>query len=130
MLPVLGWTVGMPAYLLLGVWGRPRTVPLTFRVTAQRWQVLHADDGTALIDVALASIRKLQWAGRSSPTRVELQTDDGVDVVLLIGMARRAADTAATLAPLPSGLLQALQVAGLWAKLSRRPQSEGMVLIR
>lgn len=121
MLLVLGWTVGMPVYLLLGVWARRRTVPLTLRVTAERLQAQREDDGSVLVDAPLASIRRLQWAGRSSPTRIALQSDEGVDVVLLIGMARRPKDIASTLRSLPPDLLQALRTTGLLPANSPRP---------
>lgn len=129
MLLVLGWTVGMPVYLLLGVWARRRTVLLTLRVTAQRWRVLRADGGTPLVDAPLASIRRLQWAGRSSPTRVALQTDDGVDIVLLIGMARHDRGAASTLAPLPQELIRLLRGLGVEVA-SPRSQKEALTVAR
>lgn len=130
MLLVLGWTVGLPVYLILAALARRHTVPLALRVNREHVQVQRTDDGTVLFEAPLGRIRRLQWAGRSAPTRVALQTDADEDIVLLIGMARRPAGVAATVAPLPPELLRTLQRAGLSPAPSRRPQDEDLTLLR
>jgi len=135
MLLVLGWTVGLPAYLVLRAVARSRTVAISLRVDGERMRVLRSDEGAPisdppLFDAPVAELRRLRWSARSAPTRIELLRDGGSSIVLLIGMAKRPKGESPMLPPLPRQLLRALESAGLPEKASKRPRDEELVLER
>jgi hypothetical protein len=140
MILVLGWTLGLPGYLVLRALARSRTVAISLRVDGERMRVLRTEEGapqpdalvlaTPLFDAPVTELRRLRWSARSAPTRAEVLRDGGSSIVLLIGMAKRPKGESPMLPPLPRQLLRALETAGLSAKASKRSHDEELVLER
>ncbi len=112
MLLLLGWTVGLPAYLVVRAFARARTVEVEVRLGSERVRV-RTTDGVTLMDAATDGIRSLTVSSRNPPTRIVVRPVEGPGLVLLVGMARRPKGAAATVPELPRRLRQALEGAGL-----------------
>ncbi len=122
---VLGWLVGLPIYGAILLLARARTVDALVRVTRGRLVIERRTDATRVVDLAFAEVQALRWAGRETPSRIEVRPVAGSDLVLLFGLARRPAGMSATLPPLPSGLRGRLAEAGLSARPSRGRDADG-----
>lgn len=135
MVLVLGWVVGLPVYLVLRAVAHARTVDVAVTITAGagpggRMRVRRAADDAVLFDASLRGIRSVQWHARSAPTRIVVRPAQGPGLVLLVGLARRSKDAAATYAMPPRRLLSALDAAGLRAPARGRPHDDRLVLER
>lgn len=128
MLVVLGWTLGMPAYLVLRAIARARTEAVELQIDEERMRVLRRADGRVLADSPLAELRRFTWAATNSPTRIELLRDVR-GLVLLVGMARRPKGESPRLPPLSRSLERMLGAAGLAARSTRRAQPAGDVVL-
>jgi len=129
MLLLLGWTVGLPVYLLILVIARARTVDAEVRIGRRGLRVRTADDVT-LLDAGLDGIQSLFWSARNAPTRVVIRPTAGAGLVLLAGMARRPRGAAATIPELPRRLVRVLEDAGLGVPSARRPRSSEVTFAR
>lgn len=128
MLFVLGWTLGLPAYLVLRAVARARTEAVELRIDDERMRVLRRSDGRILADAPLVELRRLTWAATSSPTRIELHREAG-GLVLLVGMARRPKGESPALPPLPPALTRMLGSAGLPPRRTRGGRASGDVVL-
>ncbi|MDF2666419.1 MAG: putative rane protein [Microbacterium sp.] len=129
MLLVLGWTVGLPVYVLVRALARVRTVMVEVRLCPERVRVRTAD-GVTLMDAGTDGIRSLSVSSRNAPTRIVVRPIGGPGLVLLVGMARRPKGTAATVPELPRRLRHALEGAGLTATAGRRARAGEVTLER
>jgi len=129
MLLLLGWTVGLPVYLLVLVVARGRTVDVELRIGRGGVRV-RTGDGDTLMDAGPDGIRSLLWSARNAPTRIVVRPVEGAGLVLLVGMARRPRGTAATLPALPPGLLRIWEEAGLGVSSTRRNRAGELSLAR
>ncbi|MEH3089029.1 MAG: hypothetical protein PGN24_05265 [Microbacterium arborescens] len=128
----LGWVFGMPVYLVLRAIAHARTADVRVTVTAGvdgRVRVLRPADGAVVLDASLRGIRSIRWYARSAPTRIVIHPARGGGRVLLVGLARRSKNAAATYAMPPTQLLRALDAAGLRAQ-TRRPRDDRLVIER
>jgi len=129
MLLVLGWTVGLPVYLVVRAVARARTTTVELCLSAERVRV-RTIDGVTLMDAGTDGIRTLFVSSRNPPTRIIVRPIEGPGLVLLVGMARRPKGTAATVPELPRRLQHALEGAGLTAGAGRRARAGEVTLER
>lgn len=122
MLLVLGWTIGLPVYLVVRAVARARTTAVDLCLSAERVRV-RTIDGVTLMDAGTDGIRTLFVSSRNPPTRVVVRPVEGPGLVLLVGMARRPKGAAATVPELPRRLQHALEAAGFRAVGGRRARA-------
>lgn len=112
--------LGLPAFLLLkAVVGR-RTMACSVHFTRDR---LRIDAGTSSSSVVLAQLEHLSWRSDGSYARVEAR-GPGMDVSLIVGLARMPKATLPKLPPLSQQTMQRLINAGLSRRRGRRPTLE------
>ncbi|MDF2990016.1 MAG: putative rane protein [Microbacterium sp.] len=129
LLLILGWTVGMPVYLVVRAVARTRTVEVDVRL-GPGGVCVRRTDGRTLIDAPLNGIRTLFVSSVNAPTRIVLRPAEGAGLVLLVGMARRPAGAAPTVPELPPRLVRVLEGAGLEVSSARRNRTGEVTLAR
>lgn len=132
LLLLLGWAVGAPGYLVLRAIARRRTVDVVVTLEAFRGsaavRVMRSSDGEILVEAPATAIGSLQFAPKSSPTRIVIRPSPGSGLVLLVGLARRHRNTAPTFALPPARLIRRLESAGLVMRTSARPPNGDVTL--
>ncbi|WP_344229016.1 hypothetical protein [Microbacterium binotii] len=112
----LGVLFAFPAYLIVTALLRRRSVDATVRVSRDRVWITAGETTHAL---RLSQIERLRWGTGSDYARLEV-TAPGVDLALLVGMAKQADGLAAELPPLPGRTLRLAETEGLEKTTSRR----------
>ena len=112
---LLGLVFVLPAYLLFGAVLRRRTVPCAVRFVRDRLRI--EVDG-AVHDVAVRDLELLRWRSGSTLARIEVRAP-GVDLSLIVGMARPPEGRSPDLPPLSRRRRRVLEVAGLVEERSR-----------
>lgn len=112
----VGVLIALPAYAVLRALLRRRTV--TCRIAMAR-EGLILEAGAMTLRMAYADVDEIVWRPSSDYARVEVR-GAGVDVSLLVGLARPLAGRSATLPGLAGRLPRLLERAGLSLVRSRR----------
>ncbi|WP_243233708.1 hypothetical protein [Microbacterium sp. CIAB417] len=112
----LGVLFAFPAYLIVTALLRRRSVDATVRVSRDRVWITAGETTHAL---RLSQIERLRWGTGSDYARLEV-TAPGVDLALLVGMAKQADGLASELPPLPARTLRLAESEGLEKTASRR----------
>lgn len=119
----IGVLVGLPAYLVLTAILRRRTI--TCAVTFGRDE-LRLRIGDEWRVIPYRDLRELVWRTRSDYARVEVR-GGGVDVSLVVGLAKPSPGRTAELPELPRRVLRRLQQEGM---VVDRPRRDGPVTLR
>ncbi|GAB3148671.1 hypothetical protein GCM10027058_09590 [Microbacterium neimengense] len=112
----LGALFAFPAYLIVTALLRRRSVEASVRVSRDRMWITAGGTTRAL---RLSEIERLRWGTKSDYARLEV-TAPGVDLTLLVGIAKQADGVASELPPLPARTLRLAQTEGLEKTTSRR----------
>ena len=112
----LGVLFAFPAYLIVTALLRRRSVDATVRVSRDRVWVTAGETAHAL---RLSQIERLRWGTGSDYARLEV-TAPGVDLALLVGIAKQTDGLASELPPLPARTLRLAETEGLEKATSRR----------
>ncbi|RKE63592.1 hypothetical protein [Microbacterium sp. AG238] len=132
LLLVLGWVVGAPGYLVVRAIAHRRTADVVVTLEAARGsatvRVVRSSDGDVLVEAPASAIGSLQFAPRSSPTRIVIRPSYGPGLVLLVGLALPRRDTAPTFPLPPADLVHRLASAGLVPRASRRSRNGDLAL--
>lgn len=112
----LGVLFAFPAYLIVTALLRRRSVEASVRVSRDRMWIT---TGEATHALRLSEIERLRWGTTSDYARLEV-TAPGVDLVLLVGIAKQADGLASELPPLPGRTLRLAETEGLEKTTSRR----------
>lgn len=112
----LGVLFAFPAYLVVTALLRRRSVDASVRVSRDRMWITAGETTHAL---RLSQIERLRWGIGSDYARLEV-TAPGVDLALLVGMAKQADGLASELPPLPARTLRLAETEGLKQTTSRR----------
>lgn len=112
----LGALFAFPAYLIVTALLRRRSVEASVRVSRDRMWITAGEATHAL---RLSEIERLRWGTTSDYARLEV-TAPGVDLALLVGIAKQAKGIASELPPLPARTLRLAETEGLEKTTSRR----------
>lgn len=112
----LGALFAFPAYLLVTALLRRRSVEASVRVSRDRMWITAGEATHAL---RLSEIERLRWGTTSDYARLEV-TAPGVDLALLVGIAKQGDGLASELPPLPTRTLRLAETEGLEKSTSRR----------
>lgn len=112
----LGALFAFPAYLIVTALLRRRSVDAAVRVSRDRMWITAGEATHAL---RLSEIERLRWGMSSDYARLEV-TAPGVDLALLVGIAKQAEGIASELPPLPGRTLRLAETEGLEKTTSRR----------
>ena len=111
----LGLVFVLPVFLTFGAVLRWRTVPCAVRFVRDRLRI--EVDG-AVHDVAVRDLELLRWRSGSTLARIEARAP-GLDLSLVVGMARPPEGRSADLPPLSRRMRRVLEAAGLVEERSR-----------
>lgn len=114
---VLCGALVLPVLLLVKTILGRKTVACSVHLTRNR---LRIDIGTSSSSVALAQLEHLSWRCDGSYARLEAR-GPGLDISLIVGLARMPEATLPTLPPLSQQTIQRLLNAGLVKRRGRRP---------
>jgi hypothetical protein len=106
----------LPAYLIVTALLRRRSVDAAVRVSRDRMWITAGETTHAL---RLNQIERLRWGMSSDYARLEV-TAPGVELALLVGIAKQSEGIASELPPLPGRTLRLAETEGLEKTTSRR----------
>jgi hypothetical protein len=112
----LGALFALPAYLIVTALLRRRSVDAAVRVSRDRMWITAGETTHAL---RLNQIERLRWGMSSDYARLEV-TAPGVELALLVGIAKQSEGIASELPPLPGRTLRLAETEGLEKTTSRR----------
>jgi hypothetical protein len=112
----LGALFALPAYLIVTALLRRRSVDAAVRVSRDRMWITAGQTTHAL---RLNQIERLRWGMSSDYARLEVSAP-GVELALLVGIAKQSEGIASELPPLPGRTLRLAETEGLEKTTSRR----------
>lgn len=112
---VFGVALALPAYLLVVRTLRRRTVPCSVRLVRDRMRI---EIGATVHEFAIRELDLLRWRTDGDTAGVEVRAP-GVDVSLIVGVARPAPGIAAQLPPLSGRMIRVLSGSRLVSEGSR-----------
>lgn len=115
---VMGVVVGLPVYLLVRAGLRRRTLRCTLAFGDDE---LRIRAGSSSHRIPFSELQTLVWRMRSDYARVEVRAA-GVDLSLIVGLAKPPAGRTAELPPLPRRVFRRLELEGLTVERSRRDE--------